>query len=101
VIRGAFYRLFTEDLHGFSSRLAPALDLLEAPRQCLVAVKAGLESEKVVLPMQRSSPFARAGLSRFEASIEPPLVAPAPTDMDFVDEEDGAGLLTPTPSPPP
>jgi hypothetical protein len=29
--------------------------------------------------MQRSSPDASAGLSRLDASIEPPLVAPAPT----------------------
>ena len=29
--------------------------------------------------MQRSSPEARAGLSRLEASIDEPLVAPAPT----------------------
>ena len=29
--------------------------------------------------MQRSSPEARPGLSRFDASIEPPVVAPAPT----------------------
>ena len=28
--------------------------------------------------MQRSEPLARAGLSRLEASIAPPLVAPAP-----------------------
>ena len=29
--------------------------------------------------MQRSSPLASAGLRMFDASIEPPLVAPAPT----------------------
>ena len=31
--------------------------------------------------MQRSEPSASAGFKRFEASIEPPLVAPAPTSM--------------------
>ena len=38
-----------------------------------------LYSLKVVEPMQRSSPDASAGLSMFDASIEPPVVAPAPT----------------------
>ena len=41
--------------------------------------KEALYSWNVVEPMQRSSPEASAGLSRFDASIEPPLVAPAPT----------------------
>ena len=36
-------------------------------------------SSNVVEPMQRSFPDASAGLSRFEASMLPPLVAPAPT----------------------
>ncbi len=35
-------------------------------------------SWKVVAPMQRSRPEARAGLSRLDASMVPPLVAPAP-----------------------
>ena len=41
--------------------------------------KCCLKSWNVVEPMQRSSPVASAGLSMFEASIEPPWVAPAPT----------------------
>ena len=36
-------------------------------------------SWNVVEPMQRSRPEASAGLSRFDASMLPPLVAPAPT----------------------
>ena len=41
--------------------------------------------------MQRRMPAARAGLSRLEASIAPPLSgARADHGMDFVDEEDGA-----------
>ena len=32
----------------------------------------------VVEPMQRIAPLLSAGLSRFDASIAPPLVAPAP-----------------------
>jgi hypothetical protein len=40
-----------------------------------------LYSWNVVEPMKRSDPPARAGLRRFEASIEPPVVAPAPTSV--------------------
>ena len=41
--------------------------------------KEALNSWYVVEPMQRSRPLASAGLSRLDASMEPPLVAPAPT----------------------
>jgi hypothetical protein len=41
--------------------------------------KLPLYSWCVVDPMQRSFPDASAGLRMFEASIEPPLTAPAPT----------------------
>ena len=45
-------------------------------------------SSRVVAPMQRSSPRARAGLSMLEASIAPS-AAPAPTmRVQLVDEED-------------
>ena len=40
---------------------------------------APLYSSKVVDPMQRSLPLASAGLRMFDASIELPVVAPAPT----------------------
>jgi hypothetical protein len=38
--------------------------------------------------MQRMTPPDSAGFSRFDASIAPPLVAPAPITVDLVDEQD-------------
>ncbi len=38
-------------------------------------------SAKVVEPMQRSAPEARAGLSRLPASMVPPEAEPAPTSV--------------------
>ena len=40
---------------------------------------AGIKLRYVVEPMHLSSPEASAGLRMLDASIEPPLVAPAPT----------------------
>jgi hypothetical protein len=53
------------------NRRESALSLLNARRN----------SSWVVLPMHRKEPLPSAGLSRFDASIEPPLVAPAPTSV--------------------
>src|SRR5438132_189708 len=65
-----------------SSRLGSRTSIFWNRRaSALSRSKLALKSLKVVLPMQRSSPLARAGLRRLEASIDPPLVAPAPTSM--------------------
>src|SRR5437899_2691802 len=50
-----------------------------------------LYSEKVVEPMQRRSPEASAGLSRFDASIEPPEVRIDLALGGALDEVDGVG----------
>ncbi len=39
--------------------------------------------------MQRRDPDCSAGFNRFEASMAPPEVAPAPITVDLVDEHDG------------
>jgi len=68
-----------QDVQGFGLGGLADIHLLEAPGERASLSKECLASRNVVAPMQRSSPAARAGLSKLEASRLPPLTEPAPT----------------------
>jgi hypothetical protein len=68
-----------QDLHRVGDRGLAHVDLLEAPRQRAVALEGALVLLVGGRPDAAQRPDASAGLSRLDASIEPPEVAPAPT----------------------
>jgi hypothetical protein len=69
-----------QDLHRVLERGLAHVDALEAPRQRAVALERGsCTPGRWSTRCSAACPEASAGLSRFDASIEPPMVAPAPT----------------------
>ena len=59
--------------------LSPSTARIDRTRKLAIYAREGIRHVWLVDPMQRSCPAASAGLSRLEASIAPPLTAPAPT----------------------
>ena len=59
--------------------LSPSTARIDRTRKLAIYAREGIRHVWLVDPMQRSCPAASAGLRMLEASIAPPLTAPAPT----------------------